>query len=263
MVALNLEDMQEALQTKRFGRSYGYRTQTGSTNDDARAAYLAGAAPGHLVVADTQTAGRGSRGRSWQSPAGTDLYLSIVDCLPVPLAALPPLTLAVGLAVAETVDALLQRTGQSQARVKWPNDVLVDSRKCAGILIETSTGMPRGDCVVIGIGLNVNRTLFPEDLTATATSLLLSARSPIDRQHALRLLLERVEARVDEFVQSGPTATIRGLSSRLAMLGRRVRCDATEGILRGVAPSGALLLETARGLEQVIAGRLAEAEVDG
>lgn len=259
MSALDLEAMQAVLETQRFGRSYSYRERTGSTNDDAREAFLAGAPAGHIVVADAQTSGRGSRGRTWESPAGTDLYLSIVDRLPVPIAALPPLTLAVGLAVAETVDSLLD---SASAQVKWPNDVLLRARKCAGILIETSMGLAGGDCVVIGIGLNVNRTDFPVELAAVATSLRLHRPDlePIDRNLALRVLLEHVEARVDSFVADGPVATIEALSPRLALRGYRVRCDGYEGVVRGVAHTGALLLETEHGVEQVLAGRLTPIE---
>lgn len=250
---LDLDRLAEALQTKRYGRSIDHRALTGSTNDDARAAADAGAAAGHVVIADAQSAGRGSRGRSWESPPGTDLYLSIVDRLAVPLAELPPLTLAVGLGVAEAVDELLPG---SAAQVKWPNDVLLQDKKCAGVLIEASIGSPHGDAVVIGIGLNVNRTSFPPELEDTATSLCLHRGGPIDRSRALQVLLACVEARVDTFVQHGAAPTVQALSGRLALLGRAARCDERVGVVRGVAETGALLFETAYGVEHVIAGRL-------
>jgi BirA family biotin operon repressor/biotin-[acetyl-CoA-carboxylase] ligase len=253
--ALDLAWLASALQTQRYGRSIAYRELTGSTNDDARAALDAGAAAGHTVVADAQAAGRGSRGRTWASPPGTDLYLSIVDRLPLPLSELPPLTLAVGLGVAEAVEELLQGT---QAHVKWPNDVQIRGKKCAGILIEASTGSPSGDAIVIGIGLNVNRAAFPAELADSATSLCLqNARgAPIDRSHALQVLLQRVELRVDAFVRQGAAATVHALTSRLALLGQPARCNERDGIVRGIADSGALLFETANGIEQIIAGRL-------
>jgi BirA family transcriptional regulator, biotin operon repressor / biotin---[acetyl-CoA-carboxylase] ligase len=255
---VDLSQLAKSLQTQRYGRSIEYKELTGSTNDDARNA--AGPA-GHVVVADAQTAGRGSRGRSWQSPPGTDLYLSIVDRLPVALAELPPLTLAVGLGVADAVDALLLSSSGARAQVKWPNDVLIQGRKCAGILVEASSGLPAGDCVVIGIGLNVNRGHFPVELTGNATSLALSAGdelSPValDRTLALRVLLTHVERRVDSFVRDGAAETVRALTPRLALLGQAARCDEQDGVVRGVADSGALLFETARGVDAVVAGRL-------
>src|SRR5687767_11429013 len=104
---LSSERVQAQLHTARFGRSLVLLPSTGSTNDDARAAALAGAPDGHTIVADTQTQGRGARGRSWLSPPGVDLYVSVLAQLPVPLERLPPLTLAAGLAVADTCAAFL------------------------------------------------------------------------------------------------------------------------------------------------------------
>lgn len=253
--ALDLAWLASALQTQRYGRSITYRELTGSTNDDARAALDSGAVAGHAVVADAQTTGRGSRGRSWASPPGTDLYLSIVDRLPLPLSELPPLTLAVGLGVAEAVEDLLDGL---EAHVKWPNDVQIRGKKCAGILVEASTGSPAGEAVVIGIGVNINRTAFPPELADSATSLCLqrARRAPLDRSRALQMLLQRVEQRVDAFVGQGPAATAQALTSRLALLGQPALCDEREGVVRGVAPTGALLFESARGIEHIIAGRL-------
>jgi BirA family biotin operon repressor/biotin-[acetyl-CoA-carboxylase] ligase len=181
--------------------------------------------------------------------------LSIVDRVPVTLPALPPLTLAVGLGVADAVDALLGRT---LAQVKWPNDVLLDGKKCAGILIEANSIGDGLDSVVIGIGLNVNRLDFPDALTTDATSLRLQRanQEPFDRDLALARLLDHVENRVDRFVREGAAASVRALEPRLAWLGRRARCGDASGVVRGVAPSGALLLEGDRGLVEVIAGRL-------
>ena len=161
MSALDADAIGAALGTLAYGRSLDLRAQTRSTNDDARAAAEAGAPRGHVVVADTQSAGRGSRGRTWSSPAGVDLYLSIVERVPLPLSKIPPLTLAVGLGVADAVDALV---GPGCARVKWPNDVRVGERKCAGILVETSSAGHKPGPIILGIGLGVNRTEWESEL---------------------------------------------------------------------------------------------------
>lgn len=253
---LDLVRLAKQLRTQRYGRSVTYKPLTASTNDDAREARNAGAELGHVVVADAQSAGRGSRGRSWVSPAGTDLYLSIVDRLALALAELPPLTLAVGLGVADAVDELLAGSGAPRAEVKWPNDVQIAGKKCAGILIEASTGLPGGDALAIGIGLNVNRTEFPAELAGSATSLRLTRSDALDRSYALQVLLERVEERVDAFVHQGAAATVQALVPRLALLGQAARCDDVEGVVRGVEATGALLFETGRGVERVVAGRL-------
>lgn len=249
----------QLLTTARYGRSLTALTRTGSTNDDAQRAAAEGAVDGHVVVADTQAAGRGSQGRSWSSPSGSDLYLSIVDRPRVALAALPPLTLAVGLGVADTVQARLDAQGHREpAQVKWPNDVWIGGRKCAGILVEASSMAQDVQAVVIGIGLNVNRTSFDPELADTATSLRACdpAAAQIDRDAVMAELLSHVERRVEQFVETGPAPIAAAVDVRLAMRDRRVRCGQVHGWLRGVAPSGAVRIETSAGPQEVIAGRL-------
>jgi BirA family biotin operon repressor/biotin-[acetyl-CoA-carboxylase] ligase len=257
MAELTLERLANELRTQRYGRSLQHVLTTDSTNEDARKAIDAGAPNGHVIVADAQLRGRGSRGRSWSSPGGTDLYLSIVDRLPIALAQLPPLTLAVGLGVADSVDGLLPANLAPRAEVKWPNDVWIAGRKCAGILVEAMTGEPGADSLIIGIGLNVNRQAFPEDLSQ-ATSLWLAAGTvdPLDRVSALCCLLANVERWVDRFVADGAGAVVEALTPRLALRGQAARCDAMDGIVRGVTSSGALQFETDAGLREIIAGRL-------
>jgi BirA family biotin operon repressor/biotin-[acetyl-CoA-carboxylase] ligase len=243
------------LRTSRFGRSLRVLALTDSTNDDARADALAGAPDGHVVIADSQRAGRGSHGRVWTSPAGSDLYLSIVARPQLAFAALPPLTLAVGLGVADAVQALLPDHGAC-TEVKWPNDVWLLGKKCAGVLVEASTiGSDLGP-VVIGIGLNVNRLEWAEGLAATATSLRIARGEPLDRGAALCALLFAVESWVDRFVDEGGQAIAAALDARLAMRGQRVRCAEHEGTLLGVASSGAIRIATAHGTRELIAGRL-------
>jgi len=170
-----------ALEPSRFGRSLDLRAETGSTMDDAREA-AASVPEGHVVLADRQSAGRGSRGRRWESPAGVDLYLSIVLKPLIPAATLGALTLAFGAAVAEAVEALVPG---ARARVKWPNDVLIGDRKCAGVLIESRSAGTEPPTLIAGLGLNVNRVDFPPELGGEATSLALEAGAPVHRGAAL------------------------------------------------------------------------------
>jgi BirA family biotin operon repressor/biotin-[acetyl-CoA-carboxylase] ligase len=257
MLDLDPARIASQLNTLRYGSSLDVRAQTSSTNDDARQAFNKGAVAGHVVVADTQTGGRGSRGSAWESPAGSDLYVSIVDRFSLALAALPPLTLAVGLAVAECVDALLASDATPPSQVKWPNDVLVHGKKCCGVLIETNASGDQVDGAVIGIGLNVNRTHFPEALADRATSLALARDSrPLDRTRALCSLLSHVETRVDQFVAEGPAAILHALEPRLAYLGQRVTCNGEVGVVRGVDASGCLRLETPHGMRSALVGPL-------
>jgi BirA family biotin operon repressor/biotin-[acetyl-CoA-carboxylase] ligase len=251
------ERVQALLRTLRYGRSLRVLPETDSTNDDARAEAERGAVDGHVVLADAQRRGRGSHGRSWASPVGTDLYLSIVARPELPLAQLAPLTLAVGLGVAEAVDTVLRDSTTATARVKWPNDVWLGDKKCAGILVEARSTHERVE-LVIGVGLNVNRLGFPDELAASATSLRASRvdHEPLDRAGVLAALLFQIELRVDAFVREGGEPLSRALEPRLALVGTRVRCDGKEGTLVGVAPSGALRLATEAGLVELISGRI-------
>ena len=263
------ERMHALLRTRAYGRSLELLQSTESTNDDARRAAEGGAPDGHVVLAETQLSGRGQHGRSWASPPGSDLYLSIVARPKLPLSALPPLTLAVGLGVAEAAEELMAHSHAPRAEVKWPNDVLLSGYKCAGILVETSSALPAGAdpnsaqvAAVIGIGLNVNRLDWPDELRRSATSL--RAHRPgaerIDRALALAALLGAVERWVDALQTRGGEAMARELDARLALRGRRVRCGDVEGVLAGVAGSGAVRIATDNGMRELLAGRIVAAD---
>lgn len=263
---LDAPRVQALLETARFGRSLRIVESTDSTNDDARQDAFHGAADGHVVVADSQRSGRGSHGRVWVSPAGQDLYLSIVARPPLSLAQLSPLTLAVGLGVADAVENILSggTGGETETLVKWPNDVRIGSKKCAGILVEANSVGAELSALVIGIGLNINRQSWPEDLKSTATSLLASCPGAprFDRARVLAALLFTVERWVDRFVTEGGAAIALAMQTRLAMRGERVRCGGIVGTLLGVAPTGAARIGTLSGVHELIAGRLESASDD-
>lgn len=254
LASLAPERLAPLLRTQRYGRSLDLRTETVSTNDDARAAAMEGAPAGHVVLANAQRGGRGSHGRVWSSPAGTDLYVSIVDHVGVPLQQLPPLTLAVGLGVSEAIDQVLP--GHDRSAVKWPNDVWVGERKCAGILVEAASTGTRLQSLVIGIGLNVNRRAFPDGLEHPATSLVLAGGQALDRGTVLAQLLERVERWVRRFETEGPEPVVTALNDRLVWRGQSVACGDVTGELLGVAASGGLRVQTVAGEKECVAGRL-------
>lgn len=238
----------------RFGRELEVRAVTGSTMDDLRER-AAGRPEGWVVVADRQEAGRGTRGRRWWSPPGTDLYFSLLLRPNLPLAMAAPLTLAVGVGLAEAVDTLL---GERLAEVKWPNDVLLGRKKCAGVLVESRTMGPLTESVAVGVGLNLNRASFPPELVGHATSL---ARARLgdevfDRAEALATVLASIEIWYDRFLSFGAAPVIHAVESRLAFRGERVRCDGLEGALEGLSPEGGLRLSTEKGERVVLVGRL-------
>jgi len=254
MSDLTRERVDALLTTRRLGRSLTLKESTESTNDDARRAATVGCADGHVVLAETQTRGRGSRGRAWLSPAGSDLYFSIAVSLAVPAASLPPLTLVVGLAATEALDEFLPSA--PRALVKWPNDVWCGGHKLVGILVEaTSLGAQR-EPLVIGVGINVNRRAFPPDLQVPASSLALLSGAPVDRSRVLAGFLNRLEPLLESFERDGPAAVIAAINARLALRGERASCGDVTGVVTRVGESGALLLQTPLGERECISGTL-------
>jgi BirA family biotin operon repressor/biotin-[acetyl-CoA-carboxylase] ligase len=200
----------------------------GSTNARARELADGGAPHGTLVSASEQTAGRGRQGRTWVTPPGTAIAASVIlrefdDLLP----------LRAGLAVADLAG--------DAARVKWPNDVLLDGRKVAGILVEARAP----DWAVVGIGVNV--TGVPPEVADIATSLQRE-----DVEGALAELLVALDRRVAQ-----PAAEVLvALRERDALLGRRVRWSGGDGVGAGIDASGALLVETPIGMTALSSGEV-------
>jgi len=244
----------DALRTRHFGRSLEHFACTTSSMDEARRAADEGAPHGHMILTEEQTEGRGSRGRRWSSPAGEDLYFSLVLRPRLAPRARPPMTLAIGLGVATAVSA----HAGVEAQVKWPNDVWLEGRKCAGVLVEATLGAG-DDVVLVGVGVNVNRSRF-EPALSEATSLALTSDRPQDRGALLAEILRACEERVRALEEGRLEQVLNELRARLAWRGRRVRCGALTGVLQGVAPDGALLLERSGRFERCLTGPLELAE---
>lgn len=217
-----------------------------STNERAKALARAGAPHGTVVTADEQTAGRGRQGRAWVAPTGTALLMSlVVRGLEEPQPLLP-LTAAV--AVCEAAEA---SAGVSCA-IKWPNDVWVERRKLAGILIEAS---PHEGLAVIGVGLNVatQSADFPEGLRALATSLAIeSPDGARSRDAVLAALLVALERRLGH----APERILEDWRERDALRGNPVVWAGGEGIAAGIDGTGALLVQTGAGLLALDAGEV-------
>lgn len=227
-----------------------------STNDEALALARAGAEHLTCVTAGEQTRGRGRAGRSWHSPPGTNLYLSVIVRSTLPPAALPGITLAAGIAVCDAVRA----SGVAGARLKWPNDVLSGDRKLAGILTEMTSKGGVVDAVVVGIGVDVDtrRDDLPAELAAVATSIRDETGAPQDLGRFTDLLLVTLEPWLDQFLAGGVAAIAAEWEAR-AELGRTVMVGTRSGVVRGLAPDGALRVELPGGEEvRVMAGDVPE-----
>jgi BirA family biotin operon repressor/biotin-[acetyl-CoA-carboxylase] ligase len=246
--------IQRLLKTRVLGRSMQLVSQAASSNDIAKQAAQHGAPHGHTVVADTQSQGRGSHGRVWSSPPHTDLYVSIVvhtTCQPANLA---PITLAAGVAVAETVETFIPMT----ASIKWPNDIILEGKKCAGLLTEAHSQGNRIETLIIGIGLNVNRISFEPTLVEYATSMRLAhpQATELNRSEVLATLLNRTEHWLNAYAEAGLTRALHSLRQRLAFLNTPVRCGHMEGTLMDIADDGALMLQAAGQVHRLYAGTL-------
>ncbi len=233
-----------AAHSERFGRSCWFHELTGSTNDDAAALADEGAPHGSMVLADAQTAGRGRLGRDWHSPAGQNLYFSLVLRPRTAPADTPLLTIAAGVAMAEVLGL----------RLKWPNDVVTeDFHKIAGILSEIDLSQGRVNWVVLGVGLNVNQRVFPEDLPM-ARSLRQLRGETLDRWELLERLLPALDRRVAQ-VQGERERLVRDWSALAATTDRQVRVGELRGTALGLRPDGALLVRDASGrIHPVVAG---------
>ncbi len=237
-----------------FQHRVAWHEEVGSTNDLATSAAGGGAPEGTVVAANAQSAGRGRLGRSWASPPGAGLYVSVV-LRPLPHA-LPLLTIAAGVAVAEGVEAA---SGLS-ACVKWPNDVYAGARKLAGILAEAGSS-PAGDHVVIGFGINLRPAAFPPDVAARATSIEGELGRTVDRGLVLAECLAALADRYRLLQAGARDAVIAAWRSRAAQhLGRPVEWDAEHGARRGIAHDidarGALLVRVGDRTVRVISGEV-------
>jgi BirA family biotin operon repressor/biotin-[acetyl-CoA-carboxylase] ligase len=218
---------------------------TDSTNERAKELALAGAPHGTLVTADEQSAGRGRQGRAWLAPPGKALLMSLVlRDLGTAQAHLP---LAAALAVCEACE----RTADVRCQIKWPNDVWIDGRKLAGILIE---GRPQDGWAVLGIGVNVLTASdeFPAELRESATSLAAeAARAPARDE-----LLEQLLVALDERLAHEPERIAAAWRERDALRGSSVRWQSGQGTALGIDDSGALIVETSSGRVTLDAGEV-------
>jgi BirA family biotin operon repressor/biotin-[acetyl-CoA-carboxylase] ligase len=203
-VPLNLPLNTEKLTRLLPSRPLRYFPITASTMTLAADAAAAGAPHGSLFIADEQTAGVGRFGRTWHSEANTGIYLTIVLRLGLPAHALSVLTLALGLAAAETIQA----QSSLYPDLRWPNDVLIGERKVAGILAQLSD-----NCVLAGVGINVNQTSLPAELIEEATSLKIAAGGQqFPREPMIAGVAANVDRRCAMLVEEGPAATIEAFT---------------------------------------------------
>ncbi|MEZ4311331.1 MAG: biotin--[acetyl-CoA-carboxylase] ligase [Polyangiaceae bacterium] len=257
------------------GRPLSIVAVTASTNDDAKRAAAAGAPHGAVFLADAQRAGRGRGGHTWHSPAGENLYLSMVLRPAVAAAEVAPITLAVGLATARVVRAALGGSAGvgvgvgdgvgvgagvgggagagAGVALKWPNDVLVEGRKIAGVLVEGQLRGERVASLVAGIGLNARTAAFPEELSDRATSLALEGVDSVDRSALAAALIAEVGAVVATYERARLAPMLREIRELDFLRGRAVDIDGARGLADGIDEVGRLLVREASGGVRAVA----------
>jgi len=234
---------------------------TDSTNSRAMEMAENGAPHGTVVAADAQTGGRGRLGRRWESPAGKNVYVSILLRPDLAPAQAPCLSLVAGVALADAVEGM-----GVQPTLKWPNDLYLGDRKAAGILAEMASDPDRLRHVVIGVGINVNMGAddFPPEISGKATSLWIRAGSPFPRSEVLARFLDAFSDRYGEFLEGGFAALHDGWDRRDFLRGRRVllrrRGVGEWGVAGGVDMDGALRFrpDGAAAVEAVHSGEILE-----
>jgi BirA family biotin operon repressor/biotin-[acetyl-CoA-carboxylase] ligase len=225
-----------------------WHPSVGSTMTEASRLAGEGCESGTVVGADEQTAGQGRYGRAWHSEPGAGLYVSVVLRNRFPADTLPVVTLALGLAASE---AILKACDVS-TDLRWPNDVLIQSKKCAGILTQLE-----GPAIIAGIGINVNHAAFPDELSAIATSLRIATGRVHSREQLLVELVLSVTSFCSLLEQQGREPVLKMFSRASSFVyGRRVYVDQGNAMLHGTTagldPSGFLMLRADDGKQSLI-----------
>ena len=247
------EELKSLMRTRWAGRNIVYYKETDSTNLRIKQLGDEGAPEGTLAVADSQSAGRGRRGRTWDSPAGSSIYMSVLLRPRILPDRAPMLTLVMACSVAEGI----MDCEDVKVQIKWPNDIIINGRKLVGILTEMSTQIDYINHVTVGVGINVNMTEFPEEIRGTATSLRLETGHVVKRARLIAAIMERLEQNYGIFLQ---TEDMSGLmekySSLLVNQGKEVMVlgakEEYKAYAVGINNTGELIVRREDGTEEAV-----------
>ncbi len=238
-------EIESHMDTRWVGRNIVFHKETGSTNLDAKRLADEETPTGALVVADMQTAGRGRRGRDWVSPAGKDIYMTLMlrpECRPEKASAL---TLVMALAVLEAMREFMPL--DKPMGIKWPNDIVIDNKKACGILTEMSAELDGIHYVVIGVGINVNQTEFSDEISKTATSMFIENGDKINRSRLVARVMHYFEKDYEIFEKTwNLTGLVDKYNKYLVNCGKEVRVLDPKGeydaIAEGINENGELIV---------------------
>lgn len=234
-----------ALAGHAIGSDIQVHEELASTSDHVRELGMTGHPHGLVVFAESQTAGRGRRENRWSSQPGMDLAFSLLLRPEAPMDQWPRLTTLAALAICRAIESVTPL----KPTIKWPNDIFIGDRKCAGILAETFAG-GSGAFMVLGIGVNVNSSDLPEDLRKIATTLKVASGSEVDRTALAVALLKALDQQAKRLDQ-GFSQAVDEVQERSWLLGRTLTAQVDGGEVLGVATGldreGHLILRTAQG----------------
>lgn len=255
---LSLSELKTRIKTKMAGSHLLYFDVVGSTNIEAKKQAENGAPEGLLVVADKQEAGRGRRGRSWESPAGANIFMTLLLRPSFSPGKASMITLVMAVSVAQAVSEAAGLT----AKIKWPNDVVVNKKKVVGILTELTMETDYIQYLVCGVGINVNQMSFPEAIAQTATSLYLEGGRQVNRAGLIEKVMERFEENYEIFLKTEDMSGLTEPYNRLLVnKGEKVRVldpkGEYDGLSHGINEIGELIVEKQDGsVENVYAGEV-------
>lgn len=254
---LTPSEIEPILETEWMGRAIHYFRTIDSTNSVAYQLALKGAREGEVVIAESQTEGRGRLGRNWFSPPFLNLYLSVILRPKVPPQEASIMTL---MAAVATVSAI-ERCSGLQPSIKWPNDILLRNRKLAGLLNEIHSEMDRIHFLILGIGvnLNVDEKMFPKEIRSKATSLKREMGQTVPRKAFLQALLGELEKWYGIFLREGSAPVLKEWRMRAQIEGKRVRItsfgESIDAVAVDLDSDGALIIKTQDGnLKRIVAG---------
>ncbi len=260
---LSKNELSPLYSAKMIGKQIVYSETCASTNDEAKSGGLRGDTEGTVYITDLQTKGRGRMGRDWHAEAKKGIALSILLKPMISPAQIMPISLLAGLCICKALEEVTDLSCQ----VKWPNDVVINGKKVAGVLIEMSTVGEMVQFIVLGMGINVNESRFPLEISPTATSLFLETGLSGSRKGIVCKVLEHFERDyfrwIEELDESGTHSAnsvipsyIEEYKARCVNLGRQVtvyqRDQIYTGVAKDITPGGELLLVLPNGEERVV-----------
>lgn len=253
------ESLFKQLKSEKFGKSIYSFEEVGSTNEVAHELAINGAPEGTVVISDSQTRGKGRLERKWISPSGKNIYISIIFRPAIEARDAPFLTLVSSIALAEAI-----RNEGTDAFIKWPNDVLIDDRKVAGVLTEMTEKGGSVDFVIVGLGVNINMTDQDMDeemgeVAEIATSLRMATGREINRVNMIVNLIEEIEHWYNKYLEKGKPPIVKEWMGRWGAINRRVLAkfngEEIVGVAIGINENGYLMIKKDDGnVERIITG---------